>query len=95
MGCHSLLQGIFPTPGIEPKSLMSPALTGGFFTTESLGKPSLSIDSTALLRIYFEQVELSDFPYTENESFNMQQSKYPAGDSVPVVKSAVREEQKY
>ena len=29
-----------PGPGIEP---MSPALTGGFFTTEPPGKPYLSI----------------------------------------------------
>ena len=26
-------------PGIEPASLASPALAGGFFTTEPLGKP--------------------------------------------------------
>ena len=30
--------GDLPDPGIEPAS---PALAGGFFTTESLGKPSL------------------------------------------------------
>ena len=36
MGCHFLLQGVFPNPGIEP---MSPALAGGFFTTELPGKP--------------------------------------------------------
>ena len=35
----------FPTPGdlpdtgIKPKSLVSPALVGGFFTTEPPGKP--------------------------------------------------------
>ena len=29
----SLLQGNLPNPGIEPESLMSPALAGGFFTT--------------------------------------------------------------
>ena len=39
----------FPTPGnlldpgIEPMSLASPALTGGFFTTEPPGKPHDSI----------------------------------------------------
>ena len=33
--CHVFLQGIFPTPGIKPASLMSPALTGGFFTTRT------------------------------------------------------------
>ena len=29
VGCHFLLQGVLPNPGIEP---MSPALAGGFFT---------------------------------------------------------------
>ena len=33
-GCHFLLQGI------EPKSFESPALAGGFFTTEPPGKPT-------------------------------------------------------
>ena len=31
--------GDIPHPGIEPRSLMSPALAGGFFTTEPPGKP--------------------------------------------------------
>ena len=35
MGCHALLQGISPTPAIEPMSLLSPALAGGFFTTSA------------------------------------------------------------
>ena len=39
--------GDFPDPGIEPKSLMSPALevsfavAGEWFTTESQGKPQV------------------------------------------------------
>jgi len=33
--CHALLQGIFPTQGIKPTSLMSPALAGRFFTTNA------------------------------------------------------------
>ena len=37
VGCHSLLQGIFLTQGLNP-SLASPALAGGFFTAEPLGK---------------------------------------------------------
>ena len=37
MGCHALLQGIVPDPGIEPSSLKSPVLAGGFFTR--LGSP--------------------------------------------------------
>ena len=32
--------GDLPNPGIEPKSLMSPALADGFFTTEPPGKLS-------------------------------------------------------
>ena len=36
MGCHFLLQGNLPNPGIESMSL---ALAGGFFTSESRGKP--------------------------------------------------------
>ena len=31
--------GDLPDPGIEPKPLLSPALAGGFFTAEPLGKP--------------------------------------------------------
>ena len=30
------LQGIFPTPGIEPTSPPSPVLVGGFFTTSTI-----------------------------------------------------------
>ena len=32
--------GDLPDPGIEPESPASPALAGGFFTTEPPGKPS-------------------------------------------------------
>ena len=32
--------GDLPKPGIKPTSLTSPALAGGFFTTEPPGKPS-------------------------------------------------------
>ena len=33
MGSYALLQGDLPDPGIEPTSLMSPALASGSFTT--------------------------------------------------------------
>ena len=39
MGCHFLLQGNLPNPGIEPTSAASPALAGGFLPTVPLGKP--------------------------------------------------------
>ena len=35
MGSHRLLQGYLPYPGVRPTT---PALAGGFFTTESPGK---------------------------------------------------------
>ena len=31
--------GDLPDPGIKPESLMSPALAGGFFTTNAIWKP--------------------------------------------------------
>ena len=37
--CHFLLQGDIPNPRIKPKFPVSPALAGGFFTTEPPGKP--------------------------------------------------------
>ena len=33
LGCHALLQGDLPNPGIKPTPLTSPALAGEFFTT--------------------------------------------------------------
>ena len=32
VGCYALLQGIFPTQGLNPHLIKSPALVGGFFT---------------------------------------------------------------
>ena len=32
-------KGVLPEPGIEPESLASLSLAGGFFTTEPPGKP--------------------------------------------------------
>jgi len=32
LGCHALLQGNLPSPGIEPALLTSPSLAGEFFT---------------------------------------------------------------
>ena len=35
------IPGNLPDPGIKPMSLESPTLAGGFFTTESPGKPHI------------------------------------------------------
>ena len=42
VGCHFLLQGDLPDPGIEPRSLKSPALAGGFFTSSDTTSQSNS-----------------------------------------------------
>ena len=39
MGYHFLLQGIFPTQGLNLQSLASPALAGEFFATAPPEKP--------------------------------------------------------
>ena len=43
VGCHFLLQGDLPNPGIESLSPESPEMAGGFFTTEPPGKPINSV----------------------------------------------------
>ena len=48
VGCHSLLQGIFPTQGWNP-SLMSPVLAaGGFFTTSAILSSAQSLSRVRL-----------------------------------------------
>ena len=45
VGCHVLLQGSLPNPGIELASLKSLALAGGFFTTGATWKaPQIPYD---------------------------------------------------
>ena len=36
VGCHAILQGIFPDSGIKPASATSPTLAGGFFATSAI-----------------------------------------------------------
>ena len=45
VGCHFLLQRIFPDAGIKP---MSPALADRFFTIEPLGKPLDEVDNNQI-----------------------------------------------
>ena len=42
VGCHFLLQGIFPTQGVEPRSFEFPLLASRFFTTAQPVKPKNS-----------------------------------------------------
>ena len=60
--------GNLPDPGMEPTSLVSPALAGGFFTTEPPGKPEILItavyysDILLLLLSRFSRVQLCATP---------------------------------
>ena len=56
VGCHFLLGGDLPDPGIEPASLVSPALAGRFFTTSANWKAAnhyreVQIETTMRLHI--------------------------------------------
>ena len=46
--------GDLPDPGIEPTSLMSPALAGGFFTTSTTQEAQLGRKET-LLRAFIKE----------------------------------------
>ena len=55
VGCHGLLQGIFPTQGLNPQHLYLPALQMDSLPTEPPGKPFL---------IY--KMRMIDVPSSEN-----------------------------
>ena len=49
MGCHALLQGIFPTQRLNPCFLLSPVLAGEFFTTNATWEALLNLCNYATL----------------------------------------------
>ena len=51
VGCHAFLQGNRPNPGIEPVSLTSPALAGGFFTTGATWEAPLTPENLPVLEM--------------------------------------------
>ena len=53
VGCHALLQGILSYLGIEPASLMSPALAGRFFTTSATWEAQRAVSKRNNLRNIF------------------------------------------
>ena len=63
VGCHALWN--LPDPGIEPRSLTSPALAGGFFTTGATWEAhlchtiiSIHLSSTIIAWLYSFQLSL-------------------------------------
>ena len=67
--------GDLPNPGIEPASLSSPALAGGFFITEPPGKPCLWFT-------YFQNVHAGSvfFPSTQHLKLQAPSTKAERGD---------------
>ena len=59
VGCHFLLQGIFPTPGTE---LVSPALAGSFFTAKLPGKPHYVLMPLLFWIVCYMQLNLIQNP---------------------------------
>ena len=49
VGCHALLQRIFPTQGSNPKSLMSPALQADSLLLSYWGSPCMRYASTKII----------------------------------------------
>ena len=47
-----------PDPGVEPMSLASPELAGGFFTTEPPGKPKLSRLLSKYINVFIQPSEI-------------------------------------
>ena len=52
VGCHAVLQGNLPNPGIEPTSPTSPTLAGRFFTTVPAGKLQYTCENLAYLYMH-------------------------------------------
>ena len=68
--------GDLPNPGVEPMSLASPALAGGFFTTEPPGNPKQHLQKSVKTThrvgedIYLEKKKLYTRTYKELLSIN-------------------------
>ena len=56
MGYHALLQGMFPTRGLNP-CLMFPALAGGFLTISSTWKEAYTFKASSLLSLVAQLVK--------------------------------------
>ena len=48
VGCHALLQGIFPIQGSSPRLIMSPALQAGSLPQDPPGKPLFGVGEAVL-----------------------------------------------
>ena len=82
VGCHALLQGDLPNPGIQPASLTSPALAEGFFITSPL---LVHIQSTLSLQLEIQLLVLSfvksNLWQVSNQSFSFLKCKVRINNS--------------
>ena len=67
VGSHALLQGIFLAQGSNPGLLMSPALAGGFFTTDATweARKYAYVYSKTHLDVISAFNKESDFPFKD------------------------------
>ena len=72
--------GDLPDPGIEPRSLASPALAGGFFTTSATIWHLVNTSSTLLSDINYHEVS-SPIPDSWDKSFLAEKSNFFLGVS--------------
>ena len=63
---HFLLQRDLPDPGIEPLSLASPALAGGFFTTSATWETQDQDGSPYLSKLHLKPYTAIETPSTLN-----------------------------
>ena len=57
VGCHALLQGIFPTQGLNSHLLCLPALAGGFFTNSTIWEaPKQNLYTEYFLLVEFHEM---------------------------------------
>ena len=54
VGCHFLLQGIFPAQGLNPFPLRLPALAGGFFTTGTTWEAHIYVYKDSKIHIHID-----------------------------------------
>ena len=75
VGCHFLLQGIFLTQGIKPKS---PELSGRFSTTELPGKPIIH------LRFFYPKLISPILCFPAQDSQSSVESSYLWSKMIPI-----------
>ena len=75
MGCHSLLQGIFPTQGSNPHLLCLPQGLAGSLPLESSGKPWQRLTLSFFLACLFNKLAGFNSTFKKNRLFTFKEKK--------------------